>query len=174
MCLANSNKKIFLLYATFSLFSRCFSICTKEKFCWWSNQFVRILRSSLSSCITRSINLLYTKITSSIENYLFFSLFFYCFDLYSNHSTIVHVTQKQLSNIASLHVSSAYKSFLFLQSCSQEKLIDDDDDVKSDIINSIRFPAQMSLQRVEKELTKTEILKCCFYLHVTLKIKRQI
>ncbi len=46
------------------------------------------------------------------------------------------VTQKQLLNITSIHDSSAYKDRLFHHLRSQEKLIDDD--VKSDIINSIK------------------------------------
>lgn len=137
-CLANSNK----FSVTFSLLFTF--IYVQKNLYWWSNQFVRRVRSfCLHLYISRPINLRYTTITSSVENYSFFflSIFFVCVAPTSCQTIIlscvcVYVTQKQLLNIASIHDSSAYKVLLSHHLRSHEKLIDDD--VKSDIINSIK------------------------------------
>ncbi len=108
----------------------------------------------LSSYISRPINLQYTKITSSVENYSFFVVFFSLSSIASTSSqtiilSCVCVTQKQLLNIASIHDSSVYKSLRCHHLRSQEKLIDDD--VKSDISNSIKLEARMSVFEEKEE-----------------------
>lgn len=71
-----------------------------------------------------------------------------CFDLLS--SVCVCVTRKQSLTIASLHHSGAYKGLLFHYLHSPEKLIDDD--VKSDISNSIKSEARMSSRDSRKQM----------------------
>lgn len=145
VCLTKSNK----FPVTFSLPSTFVHVQNFFFYCG-SNQFVRPFHSfSLSSYITRPINLRYRRITSTIENYSFF-LFSLSLFLFRPTIECVCVTRKQSLTIASLHHSGAYKGLLFHYLHSPEKLIDDD--VKSDISNSIKSEARMSSRDSRKQM----------------------
>lgn len=107
------RKAINFLSDLLSILARCLRrICTKKRDCVDDriSSFVAFALS-LSSCVlgvrsTCSIQRLHqaSRITySSLPLSLSPSLLFYCFDLRSNRNTIVHVTQKQLPNIAPIH-----------------------------------------------------------------------